>query len=239
MLTIALPAARGGATTSRDVALVRRRRTARRWSAAASRRPSADSSGRLADFEFGFGRTTRSSELIVRRSRTRAGRAASRPAGHRAHGHRGTTRQRLTEDPVSDCSMCLFCKIIDREIPASIVYEDERLLAFNDINPQAPTHVLVVPKRHIASLNDLQRGRRSASSARWCGARPPSPTSAASSAGGYPDGVQHQPRRRPDRLPHPSAPARRPRAWPGRRDRPLARFRTTPSAAAAARAAIG
>src|SRR2546427_1201636 len=50
---------------------------------------------------------------------------------------------------------CLFCKIVNREIPASIVYEDDRVLAFNDINPQAPTHVLVVPKRHIASLNDL------------------------------------------------------------------------------------
>ena len=50
---------------------------------------------------------------------------------------------------------CLFCKIIAREIPASIVYEDDRVLAFNDINPQAPTHVLVVPKQHIASLSDL------------------------------------------------------------------------------------
>jgi histidine triad (HIT) family protein len=53
---------------------------------------------------------------------------------------------------------CLFCKIIAREIPASIVYEDERVLAFNDINPQGPTHVLVVPKRHIATLNDLGEG---------------------------------------------------------------------------------
>jgi histidine triad (HIT) family protein len=50
---------------------------------------------------------------------------------------------------------CLFCRIIGREIPGAIVYEDDRVLAFNDINPQAPTHVLVVPKRHIASLNDL------------------------------------------------------------------------------------
>ena len=50
---------------------------------------------------------------------------------------------------------CLFCKIINREIQASIVYEDDRVLAFNDINPQAPTHVLVVPKRHVASLNEL------------------------------------------------------------------------------------
>ena len=50
---------------------------------------------------------------------------------------------------------CLFCKIINREINATIVYEDERVVAFNDINPQGPTHVLVVPRRHIASLNDL------------------------------------------------------------------------------------
>jgi histidine triad (HIT) family protein len=53
-------------------------------------------------------------------------------------------------------SDCLFCRIVKREIPASIVYEDDEVLAFNDINPQAPTHVLLVPKRHIASLNDLQ-----------------------------------------------------------------------------------
>ena len=51
---------------------------------------------------------------------------------------------------------CLFCRLIRREIPATIVYEDDRLLAFSDINPQAPTHVLLIPKRHIASLNDLQ-----------------------------------------------------------------------------------
>jgi histidine triad (HIT) family protein len=52
-------------------------------------------------------------------------------------------------------SNCLFCRIVNREVPGSIVYEDERILAFNDINPQAPTHILIVPKRHIASLNDL------------------------------------------------------------------------------------
>ena len=50
---------------------------------------------------------------------------------------------------------CLFCRIIAREIPATIVYEDERVIAFNDINPQASTHVLVVPKQHIETLNDL------------------------------------------------------------------------------------
>jgi histidine triad (HIT) family protein len=53
---------------------------------------------------------------------------------------------------------CLFCRIVKREIPSSIVYEDDRVLAFNDINPQAPTHVLVVPKRHIDSLNELAPG---------------------------------------------------------------------------------
>jgi histidine triad (HIT) family protein len=50
---------------------------------------------------------------------------------------------------------CLFCKIIAGDIPASKVYEDDRLIAFDDINPQAPVHVLVVPKRHVATLNDL------------------------------------------------------------------------------------
>jgi histidine triad (HIT) family protein len=50
---------------------------------------------------------------------------------------------------------CLFCKIVTREIPGSIVYEDDHVLAFNDINPQAPTHVLVVPKRHVATLNEI------------------------------------------------------------------------------------
>lgn len=50
---------------------------------------------------------------------------------------------------------CLFCRIIAGEIPASKVYEDDRLFAFNDINPQAPMHVLIVPKAHVATLNDL------------------------------------------------------------------------------------
>jgi histidine triad (HIT) family protein len=53
---------------------------------------------------------------------------------------------------------CLFCKIAAREIPGDIVHEDERLVAFSDVNPQAPTHVLIVPRRHIATLNDLTDG---------------------------------------------------------------------------------
>ena len=50
---------------------------------------------------------------------------------------------------------CLFCKIIAGDIPASMVYEDADLVAFNDINPQAPMHVLVVPRRHVATLNEV------------------------------------------------------------------------------------
>ena len=50
---------------------------------------------------------------------------------------------------------CLFCRIVRKEIPASVIYEDEDVLVFNDINPQAPLHALVIPKRHIATLNDL------------------------------------------------------------------------------------
>ena len=53
---------------------------------------------------------------------------------------------------------CLFCKVIAGQIPGTIVYQDDRVVAFKDINPQAPTHVLVVPRRHIASLNDLTAG---------------------------------------------------------------------------------
>jgi histidine triad (HIT) family protein len=50
---------------------------------------------------------------------------------------------------------CLFCRIVAGEVPASKVYEDDRLVAFTDINPQAPLHVLIVPREHLATLNDL------------------------------------------------------------------------------------
>ena len=50
---------------------------------------------------------------------------------------------------------CLFCRLIAGEIPASTVYEDAEIVAFNDINPQAPMHVLIVPRKHVATLNDL------------------------------------------------------------------------------------
>ncbi len=49
---------------------------------------------------------------------------------------------------------CLFCKIIEKTIPATIIYEDPAVLAFNDIDPKAPTHVLIIPKQHISTLNN-------------------------------------------------------------------------------------
>jgi len=51
---------------------------------------------------------------------------------------------------------CLFCRIMAREVPGTILHEDDRLVVLQDINPQAPLHALVIPRRHIATLNDLQ-----------------------------------------------------------------------------------
>jgi len=73
---------------------------------------------------------------------------------------------------------CLFCRVVSGEIPAKKVYEDETLVAFHDVNPQAPVHILIVPRRHIATLNDLTQAdesligsmhRRAASIARELG----------------------------------------------------------------------
>jgi histidine triad (HIT) family protein len=52
-------------------------------------------------------------------------------------------------------SACIFCRIIEGSIPAKIVYQDEHTLAFDDITPQAPVHTLVIPKRHVVSVQDL------------------------------------------------------------------------------------
>ncbi|MDD2828813.1 MAG: histidine triad nucleotide-binding protein [Sulfuricurvum sp.] len=54
--------------------------------------------------------------------------------------------------------MCIFCKIINREIPSNLVKEDENFFAFHDINPKAPVHVLVIPKTHYNSFNDIPEG---------------------------------------------------------------------------------
>ena len=53
---------------------------------------------------------------------------------------------------------CLFCKIVAGDIPADIIYESDAAIAFRDINPQAPTHVLVIPRRHVSTINDLEPG---------------------------------------------------------------------------------
>jgi len=52
-------------------------------------------------------------------------------------------------------SKCLFCKMVAGEITPDVVYEDETILAFRDINPQAPTHILIIPKSHVETLNEL------------------------------------------------------------------------------------
>jgi histidine triad (HIT) family protein len=51
---------------------------------------------------------------------------------------------------------CIFCKIISGDIPGDIVYQNDDVLAFRDLNPQAPTHILVIPKKHISTINDMQ-----------------------------------------------------------------------------------
>ncbi len=56
---------------------------------------------------------------------------------------------------------CLFCKIVAKEIPAEIVYENDAVLAFRDIQPVAPTHILVIPKKHIATANAIDASDRS------------------------------------------------------------------------------
>ncbi len=50
---------------------------------------------------------------------------------------------------------CIFCKIVEGEIPSDIVYEDEEIIAFRDINPKAPVHIIIIPRQHIAALSDL------------------------------------------------------------------------------------
>jgi len=54
---------------------------------------------------------------------------------------------------------CIFCGIINKDIPARIVHEDDEVLAFEDIDPKAPVHILIIPKEHIGSLNDLSKDR--------------------------------------------------------------------------------
>jgi histidine triad (HIT) family protein len=51
---------------------------------------------------------------------------------------------------------CIFCKIVNKEIKSEIIYETENIVAFNDLNPQAPYHILIIPKKHIETINDVE-----------------------------------------------------------------------------------
>jgi histidine triad (HIT) family protein len=55
-------------------------------------------------------------------------------------------------------SHCVFCKIVHKEIPSTIVYEDDQVLAFNDIHPAAPVHILIIPKEHLESVEEVPAG---------------------------------------------------------------------------------
>ena len=179
-------------------------------------------------FEFGLGQDVEVEELLEQRAGPDAARdcGATSRASRAPRSRSGADRRRTEREPFRRAAVARLtpsryirieppwptassARSSTREIPASIVYEDDRVLAFNDINPQGPTHVLVVPKRHIATLNDLtpdddqivgelvRRAAAIAARARHRGRR-------------LPDRLQHQSRRRPDRLPHPPAPDRRP-----------------------------
>jgi histidine triad (HIT) family protein len=58
---------------------------------------------------------------------------------------------------------CIFCKINKGEITAKIIYQDETVIAFNDLNPQAPQHVLIIPRKHIATINDIKENQETLS----------------------------------------------------------------------------
>ena len=62
------------------------------------------------------------------------------------------------DNTVSHDSSCLFCKIVEHRIPAKLVHSDEMAVAFEDINPQAPTHILIVPKKHIPDIQNMKEG---------------------------------------------------------------------------------
>lgn len=66
---------------------------------------------------------------------------------------------------------CLFCKIVNGDIPADIVYEIDSVVAFRDINPKAPTHVLIIPRHHIATINDIEPEDQDAVGALFSAAR--------------------------------------------------------------------
>jgi Scavenger mRNA decapping enzyme C-term binding len=97
---------------------------------------------------------------------------------------------------------CLFCKIGAKQTPAKLVYEDEDVFAFEDINPQAPTHILICPKKHFAALHDAEPGDQTLLGRQA--------SQGVSSASRLSHRVQQRQRRRPVRFPFAPAPPRRP-----------------------------
>jgi len=69
-----------------------------------------------------------------------------------------TQRDYIEPNKMTDC---LFCKIAAKQIPAKIIFEDEQVVAFRDINPQAPVHLLVIPKQHVSTVNDVREEYKS------------------------------------------------------------------------------
>lgn len=63
----------------------------------------------------------------------------------------------ITTNLINNLVVCIFCKIVAKEIPASIVYEDSDILAFKDTRPLSPVHILIIPKKHIKSVDDLEK----------------------------------------------------------------------------------
>jgi histidine triad (HIT) family protein len=68
-------------------------------------------------------------------------------------------------------SSCIFCRIATYEIPGNIVYDDENVIAFRDLHPQAPIHILIIPKQHIAFVNDVEPGHATALAALFMAAK--------------------------------------------------------------------
>src|SRR5690606_24289349 len=91
-------------------------------------------------------------DLALRPGRRRNGRAAGPFAAAGAAPYDLPTSMPQAQEMGVDC---LFCKIAEGQVPATLIHEGEEIVAFRDINPQAPLHVLVIPRRHIASVNEL------------------------------------------------------------------------------------
>ena len=149
--------------------------------------------------EFGYGQERR--RAAARRGAPGAA-SRARPRRLRAFPAPAVIERTMTD--------CLFCKIIGGQIPGQFVHQDDQLVAIKDINPQAPLHVLIIPRRHIATLNDLTLATTASLGSMHRAAAADRQGTRLRRAR-LPDGVQLQSRSRPDGVPHPSASAGGPR----------------------------